>query len=33
VAGSYSNQANAQAQMKLLEEKGIKNCFIDVFKK
>ena len=33
VAGSYSNRANAEAQLKLLEEKGIKNSFIDIYKK
>ena len=33
VAGSYSNRENAEAQLKLLEEKGIKNCFIDIYKK
>ena len=33
VAGSYTNRANADAQIKLLESKGIKNCFIDIYKK
>lgn len=33
VAGSYANRANADAQIKLLESKGIKNAFIDIYKK
>ena len=33
VAGSYTNYANAQAQVNLLEKKGIKNVFIDIYKK
>ena len=33
VAGSYTNYANAQAQIKNLEAKGIKNAFIDIYKK
>lgn len=33
VAGSYTNRANADAQIKLLESKGIKNAFIDIYKK
>ena len=33
VAGSYSNYANAEAQVRNLENKGIKNVFIDIYKK
>ena len=33
VAGSYSNYANAEAQIRNLEAKGIKNVFIDIYKK
>ena len=33
VAGSYTNYANAEAQIKNLENKGIKNVFIDIYKK
>ena len=33
VAGSYSNYANAEAQIRNLEAKGIKNAFIDIYKK
>lgn len=33
VAGSYKDRANADKQIKLLESKGIKDCFIDVYKK
>ena len=33
VCGSYSNYANAEAQIKNLEVKGIKNAFIDIYKK
>lgn len=33
VAGSYSERKNADAQLRLLEEKGIKGCFIDIYKK
>ena len=33
VAGSYTNYDNAQAQVNLLEKKGIKNVFIDIYKK
>lgn len=33
VAGSYTNRTNADAQIKLLESKGIKNAFIDIYKK
>ena len=33
VCGSYSNYANAQAQIKKLEVKVIKNAFIDIYKK
>lgn len=33
VAGSYNNRENAEAQLKLLESKGIKGCFIDIYKK
>lgn len=33
VAGSYNNRDNAQAQLNLLESKGIKGCFIDIYKK
>ena len=33
VCGSYSNYANAQAQIRNLEAKGIKNAFIDIYKK
>ena len=33
VAGSYSNYANAEAQIMNLEAKGIKNAFIDIYKK
>ena len=31
VAGSYNNIENAEAQLKLLESKGIKGCFIDIY--
>ena len=33
VAGSYTNYANAEAQVRNLENKGIKNVFIDIYKK
>ncbi|MGL5718836.1 MAG: N-acetylmuramoyl-L-alanine amidase [Paraclostridium sp.] len=33
VAGSYSDRANALKQIELLESKGIKNAFIDIYKK
>ena len=33
VAGSYNNKDNADAQLRLLESKGIKGCFIDIYKK
>ena len=33
VAGSYTNYANAEAQVRNLEAKGIKNAFIDIYKK
>ena len=33
VCGSYSNYANAEAQVRNLENKGIKNVFIDIYKK
>ena len=33
VAGSYSKRENAEAQVKLLKEKGINSVFIDVYKK
>ena len=33
IAGSYSNYANAEAQIRNLEAKGIKNVFIDIYKK
>ena len=33
VAGSYYNYANAEAQIRNLEAKGIKNAFIDIYKK
>ena len=33
VAGSYSNYANAEAQIRNLEARGIKNAFIDIYKK
>ena len=33
VAGSYANYSNAEAQVKNLESKGIKNAFIDIYKK
>ena len=33
VAGSYSKRENAEAQLKLLESKGIKGGFLDVYKK
>ena len=33
VCGSYSNYANAEAQIRNLEAKGIKNAFIDIYKK
>ena len=33
VAGSYSNYTNAEAQIRNLEAKGIKNAFIDIYKK
>ena len=33
VCGSYTNYANAEAQIRNLEAKGIKNVFIDIYKK
>ena len=33
IAGSYSKRENAEAQLKVLKEKGISNAFIDVYKK
>ena len=33
IAGSYSKRENAEAQIKLLKEKGINSAFIDVYKK
>ena len=33
VCGSYYNYANAEAQVRNLENKGIKNVFIDIYKK
>ena len=33
VAGSYTNKANAENQLKVLKEKGISNAFIDIYKK
>ena len=33
VAGSYSKRENAEAQLKLLESKGIKGGFIDIYNK
>ena len=33
IAGSYANYANAEAQVRNLENKGIKNVFIDIYKK
>ena len=33
VAGSYSKRENAEAQLRLLESKGIKGGFLDVYKK
>ena len=33
VAGSYSNRENAEQQLKLLNNKGIKGGFIDIYKK
>ena len=33
VCGSYTNYSNAQVQLKNLESKGIKNAFIDIYKK
>jgi cell division protein FtsN len=33
VAGSYSNRENAEQQLKLLNDKGIKGGFIDIYKK
>ena len=33
IAGSYSSRENAEAQIKLLKEKGINSAFIDVYKK
>ena len=33
VAGSYTNKNLAEAQAKLLEEKGIKGVFLDIYKK
>ena len=33
VAGSYSKRENAEQQLKLLNDKGISNAFIDVYKK
>lgn len=33
VAGSYTDKSNAEAQVRLLEGKGIKNTFIDIYKK
>ena len=33
VAGSYSKRENAEAQIELLKSKGIKNAFIDIYKK
>lgn len=33
VAGSYTNIDNAKAQLRLLESKGIKGVFLDIYKK
>lgn len=33
IAGSYTHKANAEAQLKVLKEKGVSNAFIDVYKK
>ena len=33
IAGSYSNRENAEQQLKLLNDKGIKGGFIDIYKK
>lgn len=33
IAGSFVNRENAEAQLRLLESKGIKGCFIDIYKK
>lgn len=33
VAGSYNDKSIAEAQMRLLEEKGIKGVFLDVYRK
>ena len=33
IAGSYSKRENAEQQLKLLKDKGIKGCFIDIYKK
>jgi hypothetical protein len=33
VAGSYTNKSNAEAQIKLLKDKGINGAFIDIYKK
>ena len=33
IAGSYTKRENAEAQMKLLKEKGINGVFIDAYKK
>jgi len=33
IAGSYSKRENAEAQIEVLNNKGIKNAFIDVYKK
>lgn len=33
VAGSYTSRSNADAQLKLLESKGINGCFIDIYSK
>jgi hypothetical protein len=33
IAGSFSNRENAEQQIKLLNDKGIKGGFIDIYKK
>ena len=33
IAGSYSKRENAEQQLKLLNDKGIKGGFIDIYKK
>ena len=33
IAGSFTKRENAEAQLKLLEAKGIKGGFIDIYNK